>query len=170
MHGNLARRCFQLQFGSPHLQIVLAGRGHPCLDSQRIRGSQRDVFAQRRNLIGTGPDDFGQQKLRILERALGVNDTLLRSVVERLSLFDVAARADAGLFAGLGLVEQIAERLARRPIGGELVTGRQNAEVGLRNSQQQLLFSPQKARLSAGGLQVCFLQALVGFEAPQRLR
>ena len=36
----------------------------------------------------------------------------------------IAARADAGLFAPLGLVQKLGERLALGTIGGELVRGR----------------------------------------------
>jgi hypothetical protein len=77
-----------------------------------------------------------------------IDDALLGRIVERLGLLDVAARADAGLLARSGLVEQGPEGIALTAVGGELIGGRKDGEIRLRNSQQEILLRAAETSLS----------------------
>ena len=66
-------------------------------------------------------DDLGHRKIGIVQRIARVDDGLFGRVVKSLCLVHVAARADAGLLARLGLVQQRAERFALSDVGGKLI-------------------------------------------------
>ena len=104
------------------------------------------------------------------KRIARIDDALFRRIVEGLCLVHVAARADAGLLARLGLVQQRVECFALGDVGGKLIGGGQDAEVGLRHSQQQTLLRALEIGLRRGDLEIRFLQLAEGLETPQRLR
>ena len=108
-----------------------------------------------------------KRQICIIERIARIDDALFGGIVEGLRLVHVAARADAGLLARLGLVQQRAEGFALGDVGGELIGGGQDAEVGLRHPQQQTLLGALEARLGGGDLEIRFLELAEGLEAPQ---
>ena len=95
-----------------------------------------------------------------------IDDALLGRVVETLRLLDVAARTDAGLLARSRLTEQGSKGIALGTVGGKLIGRRQDREIGLRHSQQQVLLRAAEGRLRGGGLKIRFLELAEGLEAP----
>ena len=80
-----------------------------------------------------------QRQVGIVEGVARIDDALFGGIVKSLRLVHIAARADTGLLTRRGLVQQRAEGLAFGEVGRELIGGRQDAEVGLSDPQQQAL-------------------------------
>ena len=114
--------------------------------------------------------DLGECEIRIIQGVPGIDDALLGGIVERLCLFDVAARTDPGRFTGSGLIEQAGEGVALAAVGGELIGRGEDRKIRRRHPQQQVLAGAEKGRLRGSRLQIGFLQLAEGLEAPQGLR
>ena len=67
-------------------------------------------------------------RFRIVERVLGIDDTLYRGIIKRLRLLDVAARADPGLLPCLGLIQELSEGFALAAVGRKLIGSGKNAK------------------------------------------
>ena len=98
-----------------------------------------------------------------------IDDGLLGGIIESLRLFHITARPDPGLLAHPGLVQQGAEGIALVAVGRQLIGRGQNAEVCLRDAQQQALLRPLVAALRRRGLKAGLLERAEGLKAPQRL-
>ncbi len=91
-------------------------------------------------------DDRSECEIGIIERTLGIYDVLFGGIVESLGLINVAA------------------------VGGQLVGGREDAEISLCHAQHEILSGALQAGLGGGYLEVRLFQLTVGLEVPESLR